>query len=159
MNIHEYQAKALLALLRRASFRWPRCPQSRRRQNSRRRNGRPSVGRQSPDPRRWPRQRQIQRSRRWRSWRRTSCQSVEEAAEEAKKMLGRTLVTHQTGPAGKQVNRIYIEDGSGIETELYLALLVDRQTSRIVFRLLHRGRHGHRRSCCSNTRENSIVLS
>ncbi|SFS97679.1 succinyl-CoA synthetase (ADP-forming) beta subunit [Sulfitobacter marinus] len=59
--------------------------------------------------------------------------SVEEAAEEAKKMLGRTLVTHQTGPAGKQVNRIYIEDGSGIETELYLALLVDRQTSRVGF--------------------------
>ncbi len=59
--------------------------------------------------------------------------SVEEAADEAKKMLGRTLVTHQTGPAGKQVNRIYIEDGSGIETEMYLALLVDRQTSRISF--------------------------
>ena len=59
--------------------------------------------------------------------------SVEEAAEEAKNMLGRTLVTHQTGPAGKQVNRIYIEAGSGIETELYLALLVDRQTSRVSF--------------------------
>ena len=59
--------------------------------------------------------------------------SVEEAAEEAKKMLGRTLVTHQTGPAGKQVNRIYIEAGSGIERELYLALLVDRQTSRVSF--------------------------
>jgi succinyl-CoA synthetase beta subunit len=59
--------------------------------------------------------------------------SVQEAADEAKKMLGRTLVTHQTGPAGKQVNRIYIEDGSGIEKELYLALLVDRQTSRISF--------------------------
>jgi succinyl-CoA synthetase beta subunit len=59
--------------------------------------------------------------------------SVEEAAEEAKKMLGRTLVTHQTGPAGKQVNRIYIEAGSGIQTEMYLALLVDRQTSRISF--------------------------
>ena len=59
--------------------------------------------------------------------------SVQEAAEEAKKMLGRTLVTHQTGPAGKQVNRIYIEAGSGIERELYLALLVDRQTSRISF--------------------------
>ncbi len=59
--------------------------------------------------------------------------SVSEAAEEAKKMLGRTLVTHQTGPAGKQVGRIYIEDGSGIETELYLALLVDRQTGRIGF--------------------------
>ncbi|MFA3917155.1 ADP-forming succinate--CoA ligase subunit beta [Ruegeria hyattellae] len=59
--------------------------------------------------------------------------SVEEAADEAKKMLGRTLVTHQSGPAGKQVNRIYIEAGSGIETELYLALLVDRQTSRVSF--------------------------
>ena len=59
--------------------------------------------------------------------------SVAEAAAEAEKMLGRTLVTHQTGPAGKQVNRVYIEDGSGIETELYLALLVDRQTSRVAF--------------------------
>ena len=59
--------------------------------------------------------------------------SVQEAADEAKKMLGRTLVTHQTGPAGKQVNRIYIEDGAGIEKELYLALLVDRQTSRVSF--------------------------
>ncbi len=59
--------------------------------------------------------------------------SVEEAAEETRKMLGRTLITHQTGPVGKQVNRIYIEDGSGIETEMYLALLVDRQSSRISF--------------------------
>ena len=59
--------------------------------------------------------------------------SVAEAADEASKMLGRTLVTHQTGPVGKQVNRIYIEDGSGIEKELYLALLVDRGTSRISF--------------------------
>ncbi|WP_425071920.1 ADP-forming succinate--CoA ligase subunit beta [Sagittula sp. S175] len=59
--------------------------------------------------------------------------SVQEAADEAKKMLGKTLVTHQTGPEGKQVNRIYIEDGSDIERELYLALLVDRQTSRISF--------------------------
>ena len=59
--------------------------------------------------------------------------SVEEAADEAKRMLGRTLVTKQTGPAGKQVNRIYIEDGSGIDRELYLALLVDRQTSRVSY--------------------------
>ena len=59
--------------------------------------------------------------------------SVGEAAEEARKMLGRTLVTHQTGPAGKQVNRIYIEDGSDIARELYLALLVDRGSSRISF--------------------------
>ncbi|RAP41745.1 succinate--CoA ligase subunit beta [Rhodovulum viride] len=59
--------------------------------------------------------------------------SVGEAAEEAKKMLGRTLVTHQTGPAGKQVGRVYIEEGAGIDRELYLALLVDRQTSRVAF--------------------------
>ncbi|MGP1356084.1 ADP-forming succinate--CoA ligase subunit beta [Roseicyclus sp.] len=59
--------------------------------------------------------------------------SVEEAEAEAKKMLGRTLVTHQTGPAGKQVNRVYVEDGSGISRELYLALLVDRGSSRISF--------------------------
>ena len=59
--------------------------------------------------------------------------SVEEAASEAKKMLGRTLVTHQTGPIGKQVNRVYIEDGSDFTRELYLAILVDRQSSRISF--------------------------
>lgn len=59
--------------------------------------------------------------------------SVTEAAEEAQKMLGRTLVTHQTGPAGKQVNRIYIEDGAAIASEFYLALLVDRASSRVSF--------------------------
>ena len=59
--------------------------------------------------------------------------SAKEAADEAKNMLGNTLVTHQTGPHGKQVNRIYIEDGSEIEKELYLALLVDRNSSRITF--------------------------
>jgi succinyl-CoA synthetase beta subunit len=59
--------------------------------------------------------------------------SVSEAADEAQKMLGRTLVTHQTGPAGKVVNRVYIEDGSEIARELYLALLIDRKSSRIAF--------------------------
>ncbi|AMY70856.1 ADP-forming succinate--CoA ligase subunit beta [Frigidibacter mobilis] len=59
--------------------------------------------------------------------------SVEEAEMLTKQMLGRTLVTHQTGPAGKQVNRIYIEDGSDIARELYLALLVDRASSRVSF--------------------------
>ncbi|MFZ5752141.1 MAG: ADP-forming succinate--CoA ligase subunit beta [Pseudomonadota bacterium] len=59
--------------------------------------------------------------------------SVEEAEAMTKQMLGRTLVTHQTGPTGKQVNRIYIEDGSEIARELYLALLIDRKTSRISF--------------------------
>jgi len=59
--------------------------------------------------------------------------SVEEAAEQAQAMLGRTLVTHQTGPAGKAVGRIYIEEGAEIDRELYLALLVDRVTSRVSF--------------------------
>ncbi len=59
--------------------------------------------------------------------------SPAQAAEFAKQMLGATLVTKQTGPDGKQVNRIYIEDGADIETELYLSALVDRATSRIAF--------------------------
>ncbi len=59
--------------------------------------------------------------------------SVAEAAEEARRMLGRTLVTKQTGPAGKQVGRVYIEDGAEIDREFYLALLIDRQTSRVSF--------------------------
>src|SRR6201989_954531 len=46
-------------------------------------------------------------------------------------MLGNTLVTAQTGPAGKQVNRLYIEDGCDIEREFYLSMLVDRETSRV----------------------------
>jgi succinyl-CoA synthetase beta subunit len=57
--------------------------------------------------------------------------STGEAAEFARQMLGRTLVTVQTGEAGKQVNRIYIEDGSDIDREFYLAFLIDRATSRI----------------------------
>ena len=57
----------------------------------------------------------------------------EEAVQFAQQMLGNTLVTKQTGPAGKQVNRIYIEDGAAIANEFYLALLVDRETSRVSF--------------------------
>ena len=59
--------------------------------------------------------------------------SADEAVSFARQMLGHTLVTHQTGPAGKQVNRIYLEDGAAIARELYLSLLVDRETSRISF--------------------------
>jgi succinyl-CoA synthetase beta subunit len=59
--------------------------------------------------------------------------SKEDVISNAKEMLGNTLVTHQTGPVGKQVNRLYIEDGADIETELYLSLLVNRETGRISF--------------------------
>ena len=59
--------------------------------------------------------------------------SVDEVRTIAEQMLGKTLVTKQTGPAGKQVNRIYVEDGSKIARELYLSALVDRETSRVSF--------------------------
>jgi succinyl-CoA synthetase beta subunit len=59
--------------------------------------------------------------------------SLEDVAREAQRMLGMTLVTHQTGPHGRVVRRLYIEDGSAIERELYLSALIDRETSRIAF--------------------------
>jgi succinyl-CoA synthetase beta subunit len=59
--------------------------------------------------------------------------SIDEVRDEAKRMLGMTLVTHQTGPQGKLVQRLYIEDGTAIARELYLSALVDRETSRIAF--------------------------
>jgi succinyl-CoA synthetase beta subunit len=59
--------------------------------------------------------------------------SIEEVQGHVRQMLGRTLVTHQTGPAGKVVNRLYIEDGSQIARELYLSALVDRATGRVAF--------------------------
>jgi len=57
--------------------------------------------------------------------------SVAQVEDAAKALLGKTLVTHQTGPAGKEVGRLYIEDGCAIARELYLSLLVDRATARV----------------------------
>jgi succinyl-CoA synthetase beta subunit len=59
--------------------------------------------------------------------------SVDEVKSFARQMLGKTLVTVQTGPAGKQVSRLYIEEGSDIASEFYLSMLVDRATSRVAF--------------------------
>ena len=59
--------------------------------------------------------------------------SAEEVDQYAEQMLGKTLVTAQTGPAGKQVNRLYIEEGAEIAKEFYLSMLVDRGTSRVAF--------------------------
>ncbi|MGH1426229.1 MAG: ADP-forming succinate--CoA ligase subunit beta [Pseudooceanicola sp.] len=133
MNIHEYQAKALL--------REYGCPVSDGRAVLKAEDAKTAAG--EMDGPLWVVKAQIHAGGRGKGKFKEPdagdkggvrlAKSVEEAAEEAKKMLGRTLVTHQTGPAGKQVNRIYIEDGSDIERELYLALLVDRQTSRISF--------------------------
>ncbi len=59
--------------------------------------------------------------------------SIDEVRAEAERMLGMTLVTHQTGPEGRIVGRVYIEEGSDIARELYLSALVDRATSRVSF--------------------------
>jgi succinyl-CoA synthetase beta subunit len=59
--------------------------------------------------------------------------SIDEVKEFAGQMLGNTLVTIQTGPAGRVVNRLYVEDGSAIDRELYLSALVDRETARVAF--------------------------
>ena len=59
--------------------------------------------------------------------------SKEEAVNEAEKMFGMNLITPQTGPAGKDVKRIYIENGSDIKKELYLSCLLDRATSKVAF--------------------------
>jgi succinyl-CoA synthetase beta subunit len=57
--------------------------------------------------------------------------SIDDVKKEASRILGSTLVTHQTGPKGKQVNRLYIEEGSAIDKEFYLSMLLDRETSRV----------------------------
>ena len=59
--------------------------------------------------------------------------SVEDVKDNVAAMLGRTLVTVQTGPSGRQVNRLYVEDGSAIAKEFYLSILIDRETSRASF--------------------------
>ena len=59
--------------------------------------------------------------------------SIEDLKAEATRMLGMTLVTHQTGPHGKKVNRLYIEEGADIDKEFYLSILVNRETSEVSF--------------------------
>jgi succinyl-CoA synthetase beta subunit len=133
MNIHEYQAKALL--------RSYGCPVSDGRIVQRAEDAKTAAG--ELDGPLWVVKAQIHAGGRGKgSFKEPEAgikggvrlaKSVEEAEVLTKQMLGRTLVTHQTGPAGKQVNRIYIEDGSDIARELYLALLVDRGSSRVSF--------------------------
>src|SRR5437868_13262173 len=56
--------------------------------------------------------------------------SIDDVKKEATRLLGSTLVTHQTGPHGKVVNRLYIEQGSALDQEFYLSMLIDRRRSR-----------------------------
>ena len=59
--------------------------------------------------------------------------TIDELSVAAKELLGKTLVTHQTGPAGREVKRLYVEESSNIDKEFYLSCLVDRASSKIVF--------------------------
>ncbi len=59
--------------------------------------------------------------------------SISDLESEAKKMMGKILITHQTGPEGKEVKRLYIEEASDISKEFYLSCLIDRETSKIAF--------------------------
>ena len=59
--------------------------------------------------------------------------TIEELEETAKELMGKTLVTHQTGPEGREVKRLYVEESSNIDKEFYLSCLVDRASSKIAF--------------------------
>ena len=59
--------------------------------------------------------------------------NIDELKKEAKKLLGKVLITHQTGPEGKEVKRLYVEEASSIDKEFYLSCLVDRSSSKIAF--------------------------
>ncbi len=121
MNIHEYQAKALLA---KYGVPVPR--------------GKPAytvdeavAGARELGGPVWVVKSQIHAGGRGKGGGVKVVKSLDDVGAEAKRMLGMTLITHQTGPAGKQVNRIYVEDGCDIKRELYISLLVDRATSSV----------------------------
>jgi succinyl-CoA synthetase beta subunit len=123
MNIHEYQAKDILR-----GFGTP-VP-----------NGKPAftveeavkAAESLPGPV-WVVKAQIHAGGRGKGGGVKVVKSIADVRKEAERMLGMTLVTHQTGPHGRVVKRLYIEDGSAIARELYLSALVDRATSRIAF--------------------------
>src|ERR1044072_9518912 len=121
MNIHEYQAKAVLA-----KFGVPVA------------HGLPAfsveeavkAAKELGGPV-WVVKEQIHAGGRGTGGGANGVKSVDDVEKEAKRPLRSTLVTHQTGPKGKVVNRIYIEEGSAIEKEFYLSMLVDRESARV----------------------------
>ena len=121
MNIHEYQAKALLA---KCGVAVPRGGVAYTPEEA----VKVAEGLGGPV---WVVKAQIHAGGRGKGGGVKVVKSLEAVAEEAKRMLGMTLVTKQTGPAGKEVKRIYIEEGCDIRRELYLGMLIDRATSRI----------------------------
>ena len=83
--------------------------------------------------------------------------SSDEAINSAENMFGMNLITPQTGKKGKIVNRVYIENGSDIEKELYLSCLVDRATSKIAF--IVSMLHHEQMSCCCHPENDGVLIN
>ena len=123
MNIHEYQAKALLASFGVATPRGEAAFSVEEAVKAAEKLGGPV----------WVVKAQIHAGGRGKAGGVKVCHSISEVEEAARDILGKTLVTKQTGPAGKVVRRLLVEEGSAIARELYLSCLVDRGSSRISF--------------------------
>ena len=123
MNIHEYQAKALL---RDAGVPVPRGQAAFTPDEA-------VTAAQALGGPVWVVKAQIHAGGRGKAGGVKVVKSVDEVKKESTRILGSTLVTHQTGPQGKKVNRLYIEEGSAIDREFYLSALIDRETSRVAF--------------------------
>jgi succinyl-CoA synthetase beta subunit len=121
MNIHEYQAKSLLAKFGVAVPRGGVAYTAKEAERVAKDLGGPV----------WVVKAQIHAGGRGKGGGVKVVKSVKDVTDAAKKMIGMQLVTHQTGPAGKEVKRVYVEEGCDIARELYLGILVDRGSSRI----------------------------
>jgi len=123
MNIHEYQAKALLQEYGVKVLRGQVAYTPEEAEAAARKLGGPI----------WVVKAQIHAGGRGKGGGVKLARSIEEVRQLAEQMLGMTLVTHQTGPSGRQVRRVYVEDGCEIARELYLGMVIDRAASRITF--------------------------
>ena len=123
MNIHEYQAKAVL---RDFGVPVPRGAPAFTVEDA------VQVARQLGSPV-WVVKAQIHAGGRGKAGGVKVVKSIDDVQREAARLLGSTLVTHQTGPKGKQVTRLYVEEGSAIDKEFYLSALVDRATAQVAF--------------------------
>lgn len=123
MNIHEYQAKAVLA---KHGVAVPRGHVAYTAKEA-------EKAAQELGGNLWVVKAQIHAGGRGKAGGVKLAKTLDDVKTLAQNMIGMTLVTHQTGPEGKQVRRVYIEEGTQIKTELYLGLVVDRSSSRVTF--------------------------
>src|SRR6202158_1195580 len=129
MNIHEYQAKSLMAKFGVAGPRGAVAYTP----------GEAEEAAKSLGGAIWAVKAQIHAGGRGKAGGIKLARSLPEVREAAQALLGRVLVTHQTGPQGKEVKRVYIEAGCDIARELYLGILIDRSSSRVVVMASTRG--------------------